>query len=251
MLAGSHTTELESDLISAHPKIQLDMTRGRAGLLFVPLLFSLFPCGGGLHAQEEGPRSSAALSAGMGVSYINAPNVVDYLNRYASQADRVADFTPAVEFFVAPELSLSSTLVLRVEYAYLLKSYSLSGLGGVYSFEYSVHMPTAVLDYLLKGDGFYVKVGGGMGYHFGKFSYLFPNSNSEARFTGNGIGFKLELVGNTAFGESLYGLIGGDLRLDYIGALKDDSGNGPSQATGNVKLRFASAGIKFGLVYYF
>jgi hypothetical protein len=227
------------------------MTDSRSALLFVPLLFSLFPCGSGLLAQEESPRSSAAFSAGMGVSYLNAPNVVDYLNKYASQADRVADFTPAVEFFVAPELSLSSTLILRVEYAYLLKSYSLSGLGGVYSFEYSVHMPTAVLDYLLKGDGFYVKVGGGMGYHFGKFSYLFPNSNSEARFTSSGVGIKLELMGNTAFGESLYGLIGGDLRLDYIGALKDDSGNGPSQATGNVKLRFASAGIKFGLVYYF
>jgi hypothetical protein len=226
------------------------MTRGRPGLL-LPFLFVLCPTGGALLAQEESPVSSAAVSAGMGVSYLNAPNVVNYLNKYASQADRVADFTPVVEFFVAPELSLSSTLILRIEYAYLLKSYSLNGLGGVYSFDYSVHMPTAVLDYLLKGDGFYVKVGGGLGYHFGKFGYQFPNSSTEARFSGNGIGIKLELMGNTAFGESLYGLIGGDLRLDYIGALKDDSGNGPSQATGNVKLRFASAGIKFGLVYYF
>jgi len=223
----------------------------RSVLLSVLLLLLLLPFGGGLLAQEDSPRSSAAFSAGMGVSYINAPNVVDYLNKYASQADRVADFTPAVEFFIAPELSLNSTLVLRLEYAYLLKSYSLNGLGGVYSFDYSIHMPTAVLDYLLKGEGFYVKVGGGMGYHFGKFSYLFPNSNSEAQFTGSGIGIKLELIGNTAFSESLYGLIGGDLRLDYIGALKDNSGNGPSQATGNVRLRFASAGIKFGLVYYF
>jgi len=187
----------------------------------------------------------------MGVSYLNAPSIVNYLNKYASQTERVADFTPAVEFFAAPEFLLSSDFSIKLEYAYLLKSYSLSSLGGVYTFDYSIHMPTAVLDYLLEGDGFYLKVGGGVGYHFGKFSYLFPNSSTDARFTSNGVGIKFELVGNTAFSESLYALIGGDLRLDYVGALKDSNGNSPSQADGSVKLNFASAGVKFGLVYYF
>ena len=188
------------------------------------VLLALYPSGGQLLAQEEGLKRSAGVSAGMGVSYVDAPNVVDYLNRFVGTGERVSDFTSAVEFFAAPETWLSSDVILRLEYAYLLKSYSLSSSNGMYRFDYSVHMPTVVLDYLLEGDGFYVKVGGGIGYHFGKFSYLFPNSNTEARFAGNGVGVKLELMGNTAFGESLYGLIGGDLRLDFIGALTDSAG---------------------------
>jgi hypothetical protein len=230
---------------------QAGMTYGRVGLLWIFLLAVLLPSRATLFAQENGPQRSLAFSAGMGVSYINAPSIVDYLNKYTSQADKVADFTPAVEFFAAPEVQLNSTLILKLEYAYLLKSYSLVESQGTYSFEYSVHMPTVVLNYLLEGDKFYVKVGGGLGYHFGKFNYLFPNASSEARLTGSGVGLKLELIGNTAFGESLYGLIGGDIRLDFIGALKDSGGNAPVGAIDPVKLRFASAGIKFGLIYYF
>jgi hypothetical protein len=211
----------------------------------------LHPFGGLLLAQQETVERTVGVSAGMGVSYIDAPNVVDYLNKFAGPAERVSDFTSAVEFFVAPEKWLSPSVVLRLEYSYLLKSYLLSSSNGLYHFDYSVHMPTLVLDYLFQGDGFYVKAGGGVGYHFGKFSYLFPNANTEARFTGGGVGVKLELTGNTAFGESLYGLIGGDLRLAFIGALKDSDGNGPVGAVDPVKLHFTSAGIKFGLVYYF
>jgi hypothetical protein len=226
------------------------MTHARLVVIFAFLLV-IVSCRVRLCAQENGPQGSVAFSAGMGVTYINVPNIVDYLNRYTSQADRASDFTAAVEFFAAPEVSLSSDLILKLEYAYLLKSYSLVESQGTFSFDYSVHMPTLVLDYLLEGEKFYVKVGGGIGYHFGTFSYLFPNANTEARFASNGVGIKLELMGNTAFSESLYGLIGGDLRADYIGALKDNAGNGPSQAAGPVRMHFAGAGIKFGLVYYF
>lgn len=211
----------------------------------------LSPFGGLLSAQQETLERTVGVSAGMGVSYIDAPNVVDYLNKFAGPAERVSDFTSAVEFFVAPEKWLSPSVVLRLEYSYLLKSYSLSSSYGLYHFDYSVHMPTLVLDYVFEGDAFYVKAGGGVGYHFGKFSYMFPNSNTEARFASKGVGVKLELMGNTAFGESLYGLIGGDLRLDFIGALKDPDGNGPVGAVDPVRLHFTSVGIKFGLVYYF
>jgi hypothetical protein len=227
------------------------MSHRRGAFLSFCVLYVLYPFGGLLLAQQETVERTVGVSAGMGVSYIDAPNVVDYLNKFASPAERASDFASAVEFFVAPEKWLSPSAVLRLEYAYLLKSYSLSSSFGLYHFDYSVHMPTLVLDYLFQGDGFYVKAGGGVGYHFGKFSYMFPNSNTEARFTGSGVGVKLELTGNTAFGESLYGLIGGDLRLDFIGALKDSDGNGPVGAVDPVKLHFTSVGIKFGLVYYF
>ena len=209
-----------------------------------------------LYAQDATARRRASFSAGMGVSYIRASDVVDYVNQVISP-DKLDDFASAVEFFAAPEISLNADLSLKFEYAYLLKTYSVSGQGaGLFSFDYAVHMPTVVLVYVLEGEGFYVKLGGGAGYHFGKFTQLFPNSASESRFTTGGIGFKLEAMGNTAFSESLYGLIGGDARLDFLGRLKDNAGKGLEirRAFGPidpVRLRFASVGIKFGLVYYF
>jgi hypothetical protein len=227
------------------------MSYRRGVFLSFCVFYSLCPLGRLMLAQQETLERTVGVSAGMGVSYVDAPNVVEYLNKFASPSERASDFTSAVEFFVAPETWLSPSVVLKLEYAYLLKSYSLGSSFGSYHFDYSVHMPTLILDYVFEGDAFYVKVGGGVGYHFGKFSYLFPNSSTEARFTGNGVGVKLELMGNTAFGESLYGLIGGDLRLGFIGALKDSDGNGPVGAVDPVRLHFASVGIKFGLVYYF
>lgn len=208
-------------------------------------------------AQDVRISKPLAVAAGMGVSYVHATDVVDFVNQIAAPSERVSDFGTAVEFFAAPEMSFSSGFGLKLEYAYLLKDYTVTGpLPGRFEFSYSVHMPTAVLFYRLEGDGFFVKLGGGMGYHLGRFTRLDPNSGSESRYTSGGLGFKLELMGNTAFGESFYGLIGGDLRLDFIGILKDDAGRALEIRTADgrldpIKLRFASLGIKFGIIYYF
>ena len=232
------------------------MTKHRLNCLRVSFLFLSLVSPGVLRAQDSLPRKPVAFSAGMGVSYVRAVDIVDYVNQFTGPSDKLSDFTSAVEFFAAPEISLNSEFGLKLEYSYLLKSYTVARTDGTYSFEYSVHMPTALLVYVLEGDGFYVKLGGGFGYHFGRFTQLFPNSATESRFTSSGPGFKLEVMGNTAFSESLYGLIGGDLRLDLVGTLKDGTGKeleirrafGPIDP---VRLHFFSAGIKFGLVYYF
>lgn len=208
-------------------------------------------------AQNPDARKTVAISGGMGVSYIHASDLIDYMNQFTTANNKVSDFKSAVEFFAAPEISLSSDLGLKVEYAYLLTSYNFSQpSSGSYNFDYAIHMPTALVFYVIEGEHYFVKLGGGMGYHFGKFTELSPNSGRESRYTSSGVGFKIELMGNTAFGESLYGVIGGDLRLDFIGTLKDSDGRGLQirRAYGPidpVKLRFISAGIKFGLMYYF
>jgi hypothetical protein len=202
-------------------------------------------------------KRTISFSGGMGVTYIRAIDIVNYLNQYTSVYEKLDNFSSAVEFFAAPEYSLNDDFSLKLEYSYLLKSYSIANpSSGNFQFEYADHMPTALLLYVLDGDGFYVKLGGGLGYHFGKFTQLFPNSSTEERFTGRGLGFKIEAVGNTAFGESLYGVIGADARLDLIGRLTDDTGKNleirrPQGSAAPVRLRFVSIGIKFGLIYYF
>jgi len=225
-------------------------------LLVVVLLFVLHTPED-LLSQEVMVRKPFGFSAGMGATYVNAFDVVDYINQFAATSGRVGDFGTAVEFFAAPELSFDSGFGIKLEYAYLLKQYTIAGpLPGNFEFSYHTHMPTAALFYRLEGNAFYVKFGGGLGYHVGKFTRRDPNSGTEGRYSSGGIGFKLELMGNTAFGESLYGLIGGDLRLDFIGKLKDDAGRALEvrRLDGSmdpVRLRFASAGIKFGLIYFF
>jgi hypothetical protein len=215
------------------------------------LVLFLFQAGStsSLFAQETKQRSNITVAAGMGVSYINPFDLVDYMNQFTSQ--KVPDFSSAVEFFIAPETCLSEDFNVKLEYAYLLKTQNIVGSFGSYSFDYSFHMPTVLLVYVIDGEGFYVKIGGGLGYHFGAMTSLTPSSADENRYTSTGLGLKLELMGNTAFGESLYGLIGADLRLDFVGRLKDAAGRNPMIGDRPVKLNFASAGIKFGLAYYF
>jgi len=195
------------------------------------------------------------VSAGMGLTYISASDIVAYINSLTTQQTK--ELTAAGEFFIAPEIQFSNSFALKLEYSYLMKPYNIDvSNAGTYHLSYILHMPSVILDYLIVGDGYFFKFGGGMGYHFGIFTQRFPNSNTDATYSASGVGFKLEAVGNTTLGGSLYALIGVALRGDFIGQLQDKDGNyiiirKPYSSDENARLGFLSFGIKFGLTYYF
>ncbi len=201
-------------------------------------------------------KRSIAFSAGMGLTYVNGSDVVDYISFVTSTKQN--DFTSAVEFYGGPEVLLNSDFGLKLEYAYLFTSYSVNtaSVPGTYQFSYAAHLPTAIVYRMFSGEGYYFKLGGGIGYHFGIFKRTDPSSNATQRYAASGGGAKLEIVGNTAFDKKLFAIIGVDLRFDFIGDLKDDSGKKitnlrSSGTSSNVTLNFVSFGVKFGLAYYF
>ena len=196
--------------------------------------------------------SRLAISAGMGVEYLSAPHVVDFINAlvkgYAVQ--RVSEFRSAVQFFGAVAYPLSPDWVLKAEYLYLLASYN-PDVGVSSDFTLTVHMPSVIFQYVLWDEGLYdLKVGGGIGYHIATLADRFLTIDD--RLTGRGLGVVADLEGNTAFGDHLFAYLGGDMRWEFIGTLKSSSSG--SQTSGIIAAPAANGfgiGARLGLSYYF
>ncbi len=197
-------------------------------------------------------EAKIGVSGGLGVAVVVATDMVDYMNLTFNPQPKIDDFTTAAEFFGAGDIRLSEDWNLKLEYAYLLKSYNVPGLFGPdFVISYSVHMPTAILQRVIEGKGYIVKFGGGIGYHFGHATTdLTPFVDN---FSANGIGLKIDAEGDTQFDEHLYGYVGADIRDEILGELHDDTGKGLAiPGTGrNAKLGFISLSLKFGLTYFF
>jgi hypothetical protein len=202
-------------------------------------------------SQEEfAPRAS--LCAGMGVEYISGADVVDLINVTALPSERISQFKAAVEFFGAGAIPLSDLWLLKFEYAYTLASYSAQGYYGPASFSVSAHMPSLILQYMLIDRGVYnVRAGAGGGYHFGSLSEKYLSLDGQ--FSGKGPGAVLEIEANTAFGDHLFAFLGGNLRWEFIGALRDASGESPGVASSGspVTLHSFGAGVRLGACYLF
>lgn len=191
----------------------------------------------------------------MGIDLHSATSVVNYINLIAQPRldEKVYDFSSAVEFYTVPEIQVSQDWSVGLEYSLLIKSYAIDDRSGFSrsTFSYQIHMPTVLLHRLILGEGYRVKVGGGVGYHVANFTQRFPAVGSEETLSARGIGVKLDAVGNTKFDETFYGSIGVDLRWDFEGTLKRDAG-ASAAASGSIPLpqmNFFSAGLKFGVTF--
>ena len=225
--------------------------RGMRTVWILGLVFTLTGLGA---AQSAPPSRFFSLSAGMGISAHSAPSTVDYISTVLQlrESDKIGDFTSAIEFFATPELQLSDDWSLALEYSYLVKSYRLSSTAGPGTSEFStsIHMPTAVVHYLVPGQGYWLKVGGGVGYYFGTFSQMLFGSGQTESFHASAPGLKLEVVGNTMFDESFYGYIGIDARWGFDEAFSRDDGSVPSYQGTAPSLGFFNLGLKLGVTMF-
>jgi hypothetical protein len=202
--------------------------------------------GNGLKLREN----TFSIYGGMGISIADAPGLVKYLNTLENPTV-LNNFATDVEFFGGAEFPLSFEWGGAVEYAYLFKSYSLSvGDAGTYTVFYSLHMPTAMVHYVITGEGYFLKFGGGIGYHTGSLEQKDPYGN-DITYSAHGIGLKGQVVGQTAFDEHLYAYIGGDMRWELLGKLKSDNGTVLQNQGRVASLSMFVVGLNFGVVYYF
>lgn len=219
------------------------------------LLLIVF-CSPALRAQADSgdvPRRLLGINAGLGVSVVDAPDVVDYINLRFAPSSRLDDFATAAEFFAAAEVQWSDSWGAKLEYAYLLKSYEIPVANAApFSFSYGIHMPTLMAQYLILGEGYALKLGFGAGVHLARFTEE-ASIYGQNDYRSTGLGIKLEGEANTEFDEHLYGSLTGDIRDEFMSALHDAAG---SELTIPVKNRAArmslfTLGLKFGLIYYF
>ena len=228
--------------------------------VLVSILASTPVLGRGISASPPMPvpadsqlSSRFALSGGMGVEYVSIPDVVDYVNALAAgygATQRVSEFKAGVGFFGALSYPLSPKWILKAEYVYLLVSYNPNIPLGSSEFTLTIQMPSLILQYVVWDERLYgVKVGGGLGYHLATLAtkYAFV----DERLTGNGLGSVIDLEANTAFSDHLFAYLGGDIRFEFIGKLKNASLMSSSVLFALPTVSAFSIGARLGFSYYF
>jgi len=202
--------------------------------------------------EVNAPSPRPALSAGFGVSYVSAPDVVALINATVSPSERVAQFNAMGEFFGAFSFPLSDLWVVKLEYAYIAGSYSAASGFGPADFGFGVHMPSLLLHYVLAERGVYsFTVGAGGGLSVGTLSEKYVTIDD--RFSGSGASMLAELEANTALGDHLFANLSGNVRWSFIGAITNSAGVKPGRAAGGsgTTLGFFGAAARLGLSYRF
>lgn len=187
------------------------------------------------------------LNFAMGLDFKSSPSFRDYVNSsYASPGNQVTSFKSSVGFSTEADYKIHNNFALGIEYNLQIDSYTAPfGNGGVYEISYNQHRPSIIAYYVLPGNGYQFKFGGGLGYRYVSLSErVFTSTNYNA----SGVGFLLRAIGNTLLSKDFYVLIGADLRYDLPGELSNGNKTLINNANGEkLNLNSISIGIYLGI----
>ena len=208
------------------------------------VIFALFilVAAGKINAQWD-------ISASMGLDFKSAPSFRDYVN-YVLASNQVASFKSAVVFGAEVDYLVKSNFALGIDYNLQIDSYNIpsnTGAGGNSEISYLYHRPTILAYYVLPGNGYQFKFGGGVGY---RSVSLTQKLMSNETYSASGLGFVGRAIGNTKLSDNLYALIGADLRYDLPGDFSNSGKKIVNPVTGsNVNLNSFSIGVFLGITY--
>lgn len=194
------------------------------------------------------------LRASMGIDFISTPSLVDYINQsnFASDGSELPAFNTAVNFSGEYGKIISENFQLSAELAYLLYSYNTSNINGRYDISYDLIMPSLLAFYVVSGNGYSFKFGGGAGIRFLSVDETLPASIRSDNYTSTGFGAILRAEGNTLLGGKFYANVITDIRYDINGEPNGDNGYLRNNVLNeNVNFNSLSVGIKLGVSYYF
>ena len=201
-------------------------------------------------------ENSFAVVGGMGINLVRSSQIVDYINSVALYSQRVNDWGTAVDFFGGVEFPVSNGWGIKLEESYLFQSYSFidnSGASATFDFFYSVNAPSVIIQKVITGKGYFVKLGAGGGYRIGNVTQKISTFGLQNDYVTTGGGIKVEIVGQTAFDDHFYGYIGGQMGEEILGKLAiskqqylDPAGRSPQ----SISLRYFYAGLRFGVIYF-
>jgi hypothetical protein len=165
-----------------------------------------------------------SLRAGMGINFNSTPSLRDYLNdsHFAPIDNQVASFNTAINFSGEVDYRADDKYEIGLEMAYLYNSFTFSPGGGRYELSYSILMPTIVNYYVIDGQGYNFKFGGGLGLRFASINELQQFTSNANVYNSIGFGILLRASGNTSLGGNVYANITGDIRYDLNGTPKNN-----------------------------
>jgi hypothetical protein len=188
------------------------------------------------------------LSINMGLDFKSAPSYRDYINYNHPSADLLSTFKSSPCFGGEVDYKLNTNFALGVEYNFQIDSYNNTfSSGGSYQISYNLQRPSIVAYYILPGEGYQFKFGGGVGLRYVSLS---ESIYSATKYTATGAGFLIKCEGNTKLSDHFYALIGVNVRYDITGKLINPIQNLINSESGeNVNLNSVSIGIYFGITF--
>ncbi len=206
----------------------------------------LLLCTGGAFAQYS-------VRAGMGISFLDAPSLIDYINEnYAPANQQLASFSSAINFNGEFDYSINKTYQVGIDFNYFLNSYNFSSINGIYKMDYNILMPTLVNYYVISGNGYSFKFGGGIGPRFVSVNEQLPATPSATNYKSTGFGFLARADGNTLLSGNLFANIGVDFKYDINGKPASAGKYLVNPATNqNVNFNMFSVVVRLGVTYTF
>jgi hypothetical protein len=194
------------------------------------------------------------LKGTMGINFLSFPSVQDYINEnYAPSGGELNTFSSAVIFTGEVGTFLNKSFELCIEIPYQIYSYTENVGPGQYELAYNSVLPSVMAYYVLLGNGYNIKFGGGAGVRFLNVTEGKKWQGTEDTFTSVGFGGLIRAEANTALAENVYANLGFDLRYDINGEPENSNGNTlVNNVKGeNVNFDTFSLGVKLGISYMF
>ncbi|MDP3446278.1 MAG: hypothetical protein Q8T08_25755 [Ignavibacteria bacterium] len=187
------------------------------------------------------------ISASMGLDFRNSPSYRDYVNS-TFQSEAASSFKSAISFSGEIDYSFSNNFQVGIELNNVIDSQtSPSGSGGLYEISFTHFKPSILSYYVIPGEGYQFKFGGGLGYRSVSFSERFF---SQADYSANGLGVVLKAIGNTALSKDFFALIGIDIRYDFPGELSNNGNKILNPVTNEfVNMNSISVAINLGVTF--
>lgn len=191
------------------------------------------------------------VKAVMGINFLSVPSMQDYIN-FSHPADQLGSFNSAIIFAGEGGYFVSPSFVISIEGAYQLFSYTNVSASGKYEMVYGL-IPVSILGYyVIGGNGYNLKFGGGVGPRFVNVEESLPALGTTEKYSSTGVGLILRCEGNTLLGGNFYANIGADLRYDLNGEPENDGMKLTNSVYGeNVNFETFALGVRLGFSYYF
>ena len=168
--------------------------------------------------------SQVQVRGSMGVDFVSTPSLYDYINQnFAASNSQIGSFNAAIIFSGEVDYDVSSNYEIGLDLGYRLYSFNTQNLIGQYDLTYHNLMPTLVNYYVINGDGYQFKFGGGAGVRFLSADESIPGTGSTQTYSSTGFGLLLRAAGNTRLSDNFYINIGLDARYDLTVSLQTEA----------------------------
>lgn len=187
----------------------------------------------------------------MGIYFFSSPSMQNYINQagFDNSDNQVGSFVSLIMFAGEGGLFLNPDFMITLEAAYQIYSYTSSGIDGQYKLSFNNILPSLLAYYILSGQGYNFKFGGGTGLRLVSVDESLPALGSSD-FHSVGFGFIGRIEGNTLLGGNVYANVGLDLRYDLNG---EPESNGTTLRNNvldeNVNFNALSIGLRLGITY--